>query len=74
MFIQREMREPEPDIGLCSGCDEFYLLEECPVGMEELEVGGHIHAPVCPSCGGMINEYFYSEENAEVWNMWRNKK
>lgn len=69
-------KEPAWDIAICSDCGWRGDINECGTEQEGDWENGYYEIHTCPKCedGGLIEEYSMSDERAEEWNEWYERK
>lgn len=65
---------PAPDIAVCSNCDGRFHYTECykELESESWEMPEEYWVYYCPVCedGGMIDDWFYSNEQQKKYDEW----
>lgn len=73
--MQVEDHGPPPDIAECAVCGNKWNVSDCETDIEGNYESGYYTIHLCPTCedGGCIDDYSYSEKQAEKWNEWHDR-
>jgi hypothetical protein len=69
-----EDREPISNIACCFSCGWKGSVSDCDLDQEGDWESGYYDIHFCPRCGECIDEYEMTEERAEEWIEWNQRR